>query len=49
MRHHPNDTAIRAAFDRFHATASTNRKSTVAQLHKDMARAGGPMPKEEER
>ncbi len=49
MRHHTNDTAIRAAFDRFHATASTSRKSAVEQLHTDMKRAGGPVPQEEEK
>ncbi|WNA15405.1 hypothetical protein SAMYPH_74 [Streptomyces phage Samy] len=49
MKHNPNDSAIRAAFDRFHTTASTSRKSAVAQLHTDMKRAGGPVPQEEEK
>lgn len=49
MRHNPNDDAVRAAFDRFHATASTNRKAAVAQLHTDMRRAGGPVPQDEEK
>lgn len=46
MRRTPNDDAVRAAFDRFHATASTNRKAAVSQLHTDMKRAGGPVPQE---
>jgi hypothetical protein len=49
MRRNPNDTAIRAAFDRFHVTASTSRKAAVAQLHTDMKRAGGPVPQDEEK
>ncbi|MGV9546798.1 hypothetical protein [Streptomyces ardesiacus] len=49
MRHNPNDDAVRAAFDRFHATASTSRKAAVAQLHTDMKRAGGPVPQDEEK
>lgn len=49
MRRNPNDDAIRAAFDRFHATASTSRKAAVEQLHTDMKRAGGPVPQEEEK
>jgi hypothetical protein len=44
-----NDDAVRAAFDRFHATASTNRKAAGEQLHKDMKRAGGPVPQDEEK
>jgi hypothetical protein len=44
----PNDSAVRAAFDRFHTTAPTNRKSAVEQLHSDMKRAGGPVPTQEE-
>ncbi|MER7922122.1 hypothetical protein ABTY96_03125 [Streptomyces sp. NPDC096057] len=46
MRRTPNDFAVKAAFDRFHATSTTNRKSAVSQLHTDMKRAGGPVPKE---
>lgn len=49
MRRTAKDDAVRAAFDRFHATASTNRKSAVSQLHTDMKRAGGPTPKDEEK
>ncbi|WP_406161076.1 hypothetical protein [Streptomyces canus] len=49
MRRTSNDSAVRAAFDRFHTTAPTNRKSAVEQLHKDMERAGGPTPKDEEK
>jgi hypothetical protein len=49
MRRNTRDTDVRAAFDRFHATASTNRKSAVSQFHTDMKRAGGPTPKEEEK
>jgi hypothetical protein len=48
MRRTPNDSAVRAAFDRFHATASTNRKSAVEKLHNDMQRAGGPTPTRDE-
>lgn len=48
MRRQPNDDDVRAAFDRFHATASTNRKAAVSRLHTDMKRAGGPVPKEED-
>lgn len=48
MRRTANDSAVRAAFDRFHATAPTSRKSAVEQLHNDMHRAGGPTPKDEE-
>ncbi|MBT2412696.1 hypothetical protein J7I94_19380 [Streptomyces sp. ISL-12] len=48
MRRNPNDDAIRAAFDRFHTTASTSRKAAVAQLHTDMKRAGGPVPEKDE-
>jgi hypothetical protein len=48
MRRAPNDTAVRAAFDRFHATSSTNRKSAVEQLHNDMKRANGPTPTQDE-
>ncbi|MYR43119.1 hypothetical protein [Streptomyces sp. SID5910] len=43
------DAATRAAFDRFHATARTDRKAAVAQLHTDMKRAGGPVPQDEEK
>lgn len=49
MKRNPNDDAIRAAFDRFHATASTNPKAAVEQLHTDMKRAGGPVPQDEEK
>jgi hypothetical protein len=42
------DSAVRAAFDRFHATSRTNRKTAVTQLHTDMQRAGGPVPEREE-
>jgi len=49
MRRTPNDSAVKAAFDRFHATSTTNRKSAVSQLHTDMKRAGGPVPKDEEK
>lgn len=49
MRRTPNDANVRAAFDRFHATASTNRKSAVSRLHTDMKRAGGPVPQDEEK
>lgn len=42
------DDSVRAAFDRFHATASTNRKAAVEQLHNDMKRAGGPVPTQED-
>lgn len=49
MRRTANATDVRAAFDRFHATASTNRKSAVSQLHTDMKRAGGPTPRDEEK
>jgi hypothetical protein len=42
------DDAVRAAFDRFHTTSTTNRKSAVAQLHNDMKRAGGPVPARDE-
>jgi hypothetical protein len=49
MRRTPNDSAVRAAFDRFHATSTTNRKSAVSQLHTDMTRAGGPVPPKEEK
>ncbi|GAB1326911.1 hypothetical protein [Streptomyces sennicomposti] len=48
MRRTHNDDAIRAAFDRFHSTARTDRKAAVTQLHKDMKRAGGPVPQEED-
>jgi hypothetical protein len=48
VRSNPNDAAIRAAFDRFHATSTTNRKSAVSQLHTDMKKAGGPVPSKEE-
>jgi methionyl-tRNA synthetase len=48
MKRTPNDSAVKAAFDRFHATTSTSRKAAVAQLHTDMKRAGGPVPKDEE-
>jgi hypothetical protein len=49
MRRTRNDSAVRAAFDRFHATASTNRKAAASQLHTDMKRAGGPVPQDEEK
>lgn len=49
MRRNPNDDKVRAAFDRFHTTAPTNRKAAVEQLHKDMKRAGGPVPQDEEK
>ncbi|MEU3986134.1 hypothetical protein AB0F77_39765 [Streptomyces sp. NPDC026672] len=49
MRRTTNDAAVRAAFDRFHATSTTNRKSAVAQLHTDMKRASGPVPDDEEK
>ncbi|MEU3285633.1 hypothetical protein [Streptomyces longwoodensis] len=49
MRRTPNDSDVKAAFDRFHATASTSRKAAVSQLHTDMKRAGGPVPKDEEK
>ncbi|MET9126957.1 hypothetical protein [Streptomyces sp. NPDC004528] len=49
MKRTANDAAVRAAFDRFHATSATNRKSAVSQLHTDMKRAGGPTPKDEEK
>ncbi|MFG3014362.1 hypothetical protein ACGFZB_28870 [Streptomyces cinerochromogenes] len=48
MSRNSRDAAIRAAFDRFHATAPTNRKAAVTQLHKDMKRAGGPVPQKED-
>jgi hypothetical protein len=48
MRRNPNDAAIRAAFDRFHVTASTSRKAAVTQLHTDMKCAGGPVLEEDE-
>lgn len=49
MRRTANDTDVRAAFDRFHATSTTNRKSAASQLHTDMKRAGGPVSKEEDK
>jgi hypothetical protein len=49
MRHTADDAAIRAAFDRFHVTSTTNRRAAVTQLHTDMKRAGGPVPKDEEK
>jgi hypothetical protein len=49
MKRTTRDNDVRAAFDRFHATASTNRKSAVSQLHTDMKRAGGPTQKDEEK
>lgn len=49
MKRTTRDNDVKAAFDRFHATSSTNRKSAVSQLHTDMKRAGGPVPKEEDR
>lgn len=49
MRRTSRDDAVRAAFDRFHTTAPTNRKAAVEQLHKDMQRAGGPVPQDEEK
>ncbi|MET7939697.1 hypothetical protein [Streptomyces sp. NPDC005302] len=42
------DDAVKAAFDRFHTTSTTNRKSAVSQLHTDMKRAGGPVPARDE-
>ncbi len=48
MRRTPNDDAVRAAFDRFHATAPADRKTAVDNLHTDMQRAGGPVPQDEE-
>ncbi|MFF1684456.1 MULTISPECIES: hypothetical protein [unclassified Streptomyces] len=47
MSRNTRDGAVRAAFDRFHA--STDRRAAVAQLHTDMRRAGGPTPKDEEK
>ncbi|MFF1625621.1 hypothetical protein [Streptomyces sp. NPDC058272] len=49
MVRNSRDDDVKAAFDRFHATSGTNRKSAVSQLHTDMKRAGGPTPKEEEK
>ncbi|WP_157882409.1 hypothetical protein [Streptomyces silvensis] len=48
MKRTPNDDAVRDAFDRFHATASTNRRAAVEQLQADMKRAGGPVPANED-
>lgn len=42
------DDAVKAAFDRFHATARTDRKRAVTGLHEDMQRAGGPVPQAED-
>ncbi|MCQ6554737.1 hypothetical protein NPS70_16245 [Streptomyces sp. C10-9-1] len=47
MRHNSRDDKVKAAFDRFHTTAPTNRRAAVEQLHRDMKRAGGPVPEEE--
>lgn len=47
MKRIARDTAVKAAFDRFHVTASTSRKAAATQMHKDMKRAGGPVPSEE--
>jgi hypothetical protein len=48
MTRNTRDAAIQAAFDRFHDTATTNRRSAVSQLHTDMRKAGGPAPTREE-
>jgi hypothetical protein len=48
MTYSSRDAAIQAAFDRFHDTATTNRRSAVSQLHTDMRKAGGPAPTREE-
>jgi hypothetical protein len=49
MRRTTRDDRVKAAFDRFHATSTTNRKSAVSQLHTDMKKAGGPVPSKEEK